>query len=90
MRWHQSGLVLSGSRRSKALRDHRVARRKCPCSERVEHQRGLMVKFECKCVPIEQDEPFDKQASSGKMKHNLLVFETSVLGRRRVLVSTGF
>ena len=34
------------------------------------------------CVPIEQDEPFDKQAGSGKMKHNLLVIRNLSTGQK--------
>ena len=45
---------------------------KCtPCSERMDRERILMVRSKGKSAPIEQDEPFDEEKGSCKMKQYL-------------------
>ena len=52
------------------------------CSEWVDHETVLMVKFMGRCVAIEQDGPFEEQKGFGRMKQNLTVFRNFSLGQK--------
>ena len=56
------------------------------CSEKVEREGVLMVKFQGKFVPIEQDEPFEGRRGTGKMKQNLTHFRSVSTGDKMCVV----